>query len=86
MAAHYRPAPILLAARLPQTLEICEAAGVAALLDVMEQMPAAAGLILPALDKEGVEIPRPANTTTGFFNQPADHIVNQPAIRSCSRR
>ena len=40
-----------------QAFQIGEAAGVAALLDVMKQMPSAAGSILPALGKEGFEIP-----------------------------
>jgi hypothetical protein len=39
-----------------QTLQICEAAGVAALLDVIKQVPAAAVANLPALGKEGFEI------------------------------
>ena len=41
-----------------QAFQIGEAAGVAALLDVMKQVPAAAVPILPALGEEGFEIPR----------------------------
>ena len=40
-----------------QAFQIGEAAGVAALLDVMKQMPSAPVPSLPALGKEGFEIP-----------------------------
>lgn len=40
-----------------QALQIGETASVAALLDVMKQMPSAAVPILPALGKERLEIP-----------------------------
>lgn len=40
-----------------QPLQIGEAAGVAALLDVMKQMPSTPIPIPPALGKEGFEIP-----------------------------
>ena len=41
-----------------QALQVGKAAGVAALLDVMKQVPATAVSVLPAFGKEGFKVPR----------------------------